>query len=100
MQEGHTYNKPVVKDGLYPLIGRLFRHAQGQTLAEFSSPKPQGSMNDQLVVSVVVSGSSLIFNVRDIVTLRTGFVSILRKYKTPKWMSVCGKKRELLLLFN
>ena len=35
MQEDQAYSKPVVLDSLYPMIGRLLRHAEGQTLAEF-----------------------------------------------------------------
>ena len=35
IQEDQAYNKPVVQDSLYPMISRLLRHAQGQTLAEF-----------------------------------------------------------------
>ena len=41
MQEEQAYNKQVLSDSLYPMISRLLRHARGQTLAEFWSPKPQ-----------------------------------------------------------
>ena len=37
MQEDQAYSKPVVLDSLYPMISRLIRHVQGQTLAEFWS---------------------------------------------------------------
>ena len=35
MQEDQAYRKPVVWESLYPMISRLLRQAQGQTLAEF-----------------------------------------------------------------
>ena len=42
MQEDQAYSKPVVYDSLYPMISRLLRHAQGQTLTEFWSPQATG----------------------------------------------------------
>ena len=41
MQEDQAYSKPLVLDSLYPMISPLIRHAQGQTLAQFKSLKPQ-----------------------------------------------------------
>ena len=38
MQEDQAYS-------LYPMISRLLRHAQGQTLAEFWSPQATGDKN-------------------------------------------------------
>ena len=35
MHEDPAFNEPVALDSSYPLISRLLREAQGQTLAEF-----------------------------------------------------------------
>ena len=51
MQECHACNKPVVWDSLYPLVSRLLRHAQGQTLAELWSPKTTGAKHNSPVLS-------------------------------------------------
>ena len=49
MQEDQAYSKPVALDSLYPMISRLLRHVQGQTLAEFWSPQATGSKSINLI---------------------------------------------------
>ena len=66
MEEDQAYSEPVVKDSLHPMISRLLRHAQGQTLTEFYSPMPQG---------LKVMGQKLLYNARYLQVLHMVFTS-------------------------